>query len=159
VVLDEPTASLDQSVRARVIALLRELQSERQVGYLFISHDLTTVRRLADRVAVMYLGRIVEIAPTEELFEDPQHPYTKALLAAAPVADPRRRNHVVPLAGETPSAARLPVGCAFQDRCPLVHDECRTTQPLLESSSPLHSVECFAVPTSAPVVRHRPVDR
>ncbi|MCW2842594.1 MAG: hypothetical protein JWN22_510 [Nocardioides sp.] len=149
VVLDEPTASLDQSVRSRVVALLRQLQSERQVGYLFISHDLTTVRRLADRVAVMYLGRIVEIAPTEELFEDPQHPYTKALLAAAPIADPRRRNKVVPLAGETPSPARLPVGCAFQDRCPLVHDVCRTHQPLLEPSSRLHDVECFAVPTPA----------
>lgn len=151
VVLDEPTASLDQSVRSRVVALLQHLQSERQVGYLFISHDLTTVRRIAHRVAVMYLGRIVEVAPTEQLFESPQHPYTQALLAAAPEADPRRRKRVVPLQGETPSAANLPVGCAFQDRCPLVHDVCRTTQPLLEPSSAQHHVECFAVPTSPSV--------
>ncbi len=149
VVLDEPTASLDQSVRSRVVELLQRLQSERQVGYLFISHDLTTVRRIAHRVAVMYLGRIVEMAPTEELFEKPQHPYTQALLAAAPIPDPRRRKRAVPLQGETPSAQSLPVGCAFQDRCPLVHDRCRTTQPQLESSGPAHSVECFAVPTDS----------
>ena len=148
VVLDEPTASLDQSVRSRVVALLQELQDERQVGYLFISHDLTTVRRIAHRVAVMYLGRIVELAPTEELFENPQHPYTPALLAAAPVPDPRRRKRVVPLQGETPSASDLPVGCAFQDRCPLVHDTCRTTYPQLEPSRESHAVECFAVPTA-----------
>ena len=147
VVLDEPTASLDQSVRSRVVALLQQLQSERQVGYLFISHDLITVRRIAHRVAVMYLGRIVETAPTEELFENPQHPYTQALLAAAPVPDPRRRKHAVPLQGETPSAQDLPTGCAFQDRCQLVHDQCRTTQPQLERSDPAHLVECFAVPT------------
>jgi oligopeptide/dipeptide ABC transporter ATP-binding protein len=107
----------------------------------------------------MYLGRIVEIAPTEELFQDPQHPYTKALLAAAPIADPRRRNKVVPLAGETPGAARLPVGCVFQDRCPLVHDVCRTSQPLLEPSNDLHDVECFAVPTSAALAGNKFVER
>ena len=157
VVLDEPTASLDQSVRSRVVALLQQLQSERQVGYLFISHDLTTVRRIAHRVAVMYLGRIVETAPTEELFENPQHPYTRALLAAAPVPDPRRRRRPVPLAGETPSAQALPTGCAFQDRCPLVHDRCRTTQPQLERSNPGHLVECFAVPTMAGQVDEHPV--
>lgn len=145
VVLDEPTASLDQSVRSRVIGLLKDLQQERQVGYLFISHDLVTVRRLAHRVAVMYLGRIVEMAPTEQLFESPQHPYTRALLSAAPVPDPRRRGGRVRLAGETPSAANLPVGCSFQDRCPLVHDRCRVEQPLLAPTEQGHAVECFAV--------------
>lgn len=159
VVLDEPTASLDQSVRSRVVALLQQLQSERQVGYLFISHDLTTVRRIAHRVAVMYLGRIVEMAPTEELFENPQHPYTRALLAAAPVPDPRRRSRAVPLEGETPSAQALPTGCAFQDRCPLVHDPCRTTQPQLERSDRGHLVECFAVPTMADLVDESPMVR
>ena len=147
VVLDEPTASLDQSVRSRVVDLLQQLQSERQVGYLFISHDLTTVRRIAHRVAVMYLGRLVEVGTTEELFESPQHPYTQALLAAAPVPDPRRRKRVVPLQGETPSATNLPVGCAFQDRCPLVHETCRTEHPQLERISGAQHVECFAVPT------------
>jgi oligopeptide/dipeptide ABC transporter ATP-binding protein len=145
VVLDEPTASLDQSVRSRVIALLRDLQHDRQVGYLFISHDLVTVRRLAHRVAVMYLGRIVEMAPTEQLFDSPQHPYTRALLAAAPTPDPRRRVSRTRLAGETPSAANLPVGCSFQDRCPLVHDRCRVEQPLLTPMADGHAVECFAV--------------
>lgn len=145
VVLDEPTASLDQSVRSRVVALLERLQQERQVGYLFISHDLTTVRRIAHRVAVMYLGRIVEVAPTEELFENPRHPYTKALLAAAPIPDPRRRKRVVPLQGETPSATNLPAGCSFRTRCPLVHDRCHTVQPQLEPLTPDHAVECFAV--------------
>lgn len=147
VVLDEPTASLDQSVRSRVISLLKDLQHDRQVGYLFISHDLVTVRRLAHRVAVMYLGRIVEMAPTEQLFEAPQHPYTQALLAAAPVADPARRGPRARLAGETPSAANLPVGCSFQARCPLVHDRCRVEQPQLAPTEQGHAVECFAVQT------------
>lgn len=145
VVLDEPTASLDQSVRSRVIALLKDLQQERQVGYLFISHDLVTVRRLAHRVAVMYLGRIVEIADTEQLFQAPQHPYTRALLAAAPVPDPRRQGSRARLAGETPSAANLPVGCSFQDRCPLVHDRCRVERPVLALTEQGHAAECFAV--------------
>ena len=149
VVLDEPTASLDQSVRSRVIALLKDLQHDRQVGYLFISHDLVTVRRLAHRVAVMYLGRIVEVAPTEQLFEAPQHPYTRALLAAAPEPDPRRRGSRTRLAGETPSAANLPVGCSFQDRCPLVHDRCRVEHPRLAATAEGHAVECFAVQTLA----------
>ncbi len=160
VVLDEPTASLDQSVRSRVVALLEQLQKERGVGYLFISHDLTTVRRIAHRVAVMYLGRIVELAPTAELFENPQHPYTRALLAAAPVPDPRRRKRVVPLEGETPSASNLPVGCSFQTRCPLVHDRCRKEHPQLGSFAPDHGVECFAVvPTSAGVAPHQADER
>jgi oligopeptide/dipeptide ABC transporter ATP-binding protein len=146
VVLDEPTASLDQSVRSRVIRLLQRLQREREIGYLFISHDLPTVRRIADRVAVMYLGRIVEMAPTAQLFASPQHPYTKALLAAAPAPDPRRRRAQVRLKGETPSATRLPTGCTFQDRCPLVHDRCRVEEPGLELRADGNLVECFAVP-------------
>lgn len=145
VVLDEPTASLDQSVRARILSLLRHIQRDRHVGYLFISHDLVTVRRLADRVAVMYLGRIVEIGPTETVFTAPQHPYTQALLAAAPSMDPRRRRRPVPLPGETPSPSALPPGCAFQNRCPLVHDRCREEEPQLLPVAPQHEVECFAV--------------
>ncbi|MFS2293472.1 MAG: ABC transporter ATP-binding protein [Actinomadura sp.] len=144
VVLDEPTASLDQSVRSRVVGLLQRLQREREIGYLFISHDLPTVRRIADRVAVMYLGRIVEVAPTARLFDSPQHPYTKALLAVAPQPDPRRSRTRVRLKGETPSAARLPTGCAFQDRCPLVHDRCRVEEPRLAPHADGHLVECFA---------------
>lgn len=148
IVLDEPTASLDQSVRNRIVALLRRLQQERDVAYLFISHDLTTVRQIADRVAVMYLGRIVEIADTEEIFENPQHPYTQALLASAPVLDPRKRGSRSRLGGETPSHDNLPVGCSFQDRCPLVHDRCRVSPPELEPSPNGALVECFAVETA-----------
>jgi len=144
-VLDEPTSSLDQSVRGRIIALLKSIQDDRDVAYLFISHDLSTVRRIADRVAVMYLGRIVEEAPTEQIFEDPQHPYTKALLSALPTMDLDNRQERITLPGETPSPSDLPTGCSFQDRCPLVHDRCRVEQPLLASIGDRRSVECFAV--------------
>ena len=149
VVLDEPTSSLDQSVRGRIISLLREIQRERDVAYLFISHDLSTVRRIADRVAVMYLGRVVEVAATETVFESPQHPYTKALLSAVPSFDPSHRTRRIILEGETPNPADAPAGCAFQDRCPLVHPRCRDEMPELEAFATGHQVECFAVPTLA----------
>jgi oligopeptide/dipeptide ABC transporter ATP-binding protein len=150
VVLDEPTSSLDQSVRGRIIALLRSIQEQRDVSYLFISHDLSTVRRIADRVAVMYLGRIVEEAPTEQIFEDPRHPYTKALLSALPTMDLDDRKQRIILPGETPSPSELPDGCSFQDRCPLVHDRCRRDQPRLEAIATGRRVECFAVAPEAP---------
>ncbi len=149
VVLDEPTSSLDQSVRGRIISLLRDIQTVRDVAYLFISHDLSTVRRIADRVAVMYLGRIVEVAETETLFKSPQHPYTKALLSAVPSIDPTRRTQRTILMGETPNPSEAPAGCSFQDRCPLVHDRCRNEAPKLKPFSTDHDVECFAVPTMA----------
>ncbi|HUW78219.1 MAG TPA: oligopeptide/dipeptide ABC transporter ATP-binding protein [Candidatus Nanopelagicaceae bacterium] len=145
VVLDEPTASLDQSVRARVVGLLREIQNTRGVAYLFISHDLATVRRIADRVAVMYLGRIVELASTEQLFNQPTHPYTKALLSAEPQLDPASRRERIILTGETPNPSQLPTGCSFQDRCPLVHERCTKEAPALLPVSGNHLVECFAV--------------
>lgn len=144
VVLDEPTSSLDQSVRARIIALLKQIQAQRKVAYLFISHDLSTVRRIAHRVAVMYLGRIVEIAETGSLFESPRHPYTRALLSAIPRMDPQERRERIILPGETPNPSNLPVGCSFQDRCPLVHDRCRNEAPLLRPVEEGHLVECFA---------------
>jgi oligopeptide/dipeptide ABC transporter ATP-binding protein len=148
VVLDEPTSGLDQSVRGRIIALLQQIQQERGVTYLFISHDLSTVRRIADRVAVMYLGRVVELAPTEAIFHEPRHPYTRALLSAVPTMDPRGRRERIRLAGETPSPSSLPVGCSFQDRCPLVHDRCRHEEPRLAPVAAGHLVECFAVADS-----------
>jgi len=149
VVLDEPTSSLDQSVRGRIISLLRDIQDTRDVAYLFISHDLSTVRRIADRVAVMYLGRIVEVAETETVFESPQHPYTKALLSAVPSIDPNKHTRRTILRGETPNPSEAPAGCAFQDRCPLVHDRCRREAPELKPFTTDHEVECFAVPTLA----------
>lgn len=145
VVLDEPTSSLDQSVRARIIALLRHIQEERGVAYLLISHDLSTVRKIADRVAVMYLGRVVELADTETIFESPRHPYTKALLSALPQMDPRRRRERIVIPGETPNPSELPPGCSFQDRCPLVHDRCRLETTYPTALTPDHLVECFAV--------------
>ena len=145
VVLDEPTSSLDQSVRGRIISLLRSIQEQRGVAYLFISHDLSTVRRIASTVAVMYLGRIVEVAPTETVFESPQHPYTKALLSAVPTMDPDGGRERIVLPGETPNPLNLPVGCSFQERCPLVHDRCRTNYPQLEWVDTESAVECFAV--------------
>jgi len=145
VVLDEPTSSLDQSVRGRIISLLRGIQRATNVAYLFISHDLSTVRRIADRVAVMYLGRIVEVADTETLFEFPQHSYTKALLSAVPSFDPEQRTRRIILKGETPNPSDLPVGCSFQDRCPLAHDRCRREAPSLETVGKGVQVECFAV--------------
>lgn len=145
VVLDEPTSSLDQSVRARIIALLREIQRERDVAYLFISHDLSTVRKIADRVAVMYLGRVVELADTETIFDTPQHPYTRALLSAVPQMDPRRKRERIIIPGETPNPSELPEGCSFQDRCPLVHDRCRSEAVYPVTFHPGHLVECFAV--------------
>jgi len=147
VVLDEPTSSLDQSIRGRIISLLREIQSAKNVAYLLISHDLSTVRRIAGRVAVMYLGRVVEVAETEKVFESPQHPYTRALLSAIPSFDPQLRRQRIILEGETPNPSDAPVGCAFQDRCPLVHDRCRSEGPSLGLYVTGHHVECFAVPT------------
>ena len=145
VVLDEPTSSLDQSLRGRIIALLRRIQEIRGVSYLFISHDLGTVRRIADRVAVMYLGRIVEMAGTRQLFEDPRHPYTQALLSVAPTMDLDTERTRIILEGETPSPTDLPTGCSFQDRCPLVFDRCRHEPPVLSLVDGYREVECFAV--------------
>lgn len=145
VVLDEPTSSLDQSVRARIISLLGDIQEQRDVAYLFISHDLSTVRKIADRVAVMYLGRVVELADTDTIFESPQHPYTQALLSAVPQMDPQRRRERIIIPGETPNPSELPEGCSFQDRCPLVHERCRTEAVRPVSIGTGHLVECFAV--------------
>ena len=150
VVLDEPTSSLDQSLRGRIIALLRRIQQLREVSYLVISHDLGTVRPIADRVAVMYLGRIVEVAGARQLFEDPRHPYTKALLSVAPTMD--LDSDARP---GSSSKARLPVppscltGCSFQDRCPLVFDRCRHESPVLTLVGGYREVECFAVAPSS----------
>jgi peptide/nickel transport system ATP-binding protein len=142
VVADEPVSALDVSVQAQVLNLLLELQDELQLTYLFVAHDLSVVKHVTDRVTVMYVGKIVETAPTDELFYHPKHPYTAALMSAVPVPDPRVRSKMIPLEGDVPSPANPPPGCYFHPRCPYVVDVCRTQPPALEKISPNHYVNC-----------------
>jgi oligopeptide/dipeptide ABC transporter ATP-binding protein len=132
VVLDEPTSSLDMSLRIHVIALLRRLQRELNMTYLFISHDLSTVRHLCERILVMYLGRIVEMGPTEEVFARPRHVYTRALISAIPIPDPSVQRERILLEGETPSAREIKPGCGLQDRCAFVAGECLQPVPFYD---------------------------
>jgi oligopeptide/dipeptide ABC transporter ATP-binding protein len=144
VVLDEPTSALDVSLRARIILLLAELRAHLGMTYLFISHDLATVKYLAQRVAVMYLGAIVEQAPTHALFVRPLHPYTRALLSAIPVPDPDVRRDRLVLSGEVPSPIHIPAGCRLRGRCPLAQPVCAEPVALREVA-PGHRVACHLV--------------
>lgn len=143
VILDEPTSGLDMSVQAMALKLLLDLRQQLRLTYLFISHDLSVVERLCDRVGIMYLGRIVELAPTREIFARPRHPYTQALLAAAPRLSGARERRAVALPGEPPSAAHLPRGCAFAPRCPYAEAACRAEEPILERVTEGHVVACI----------------
>jgi len=147
VVCDEPISALDVSIQAQVVNLLEQLQDQFHLTYLFIAHDLSMVRHICDRVAVMYLGVIVELAERNELYENPLHPYTQALLSAVPIPDPKKdraRKRVV-LAGEIPSPVNPPQGCRFHPRCPLAMDICCQAKPEWREVQPGHWVSCHAV--------------
>ena len=142
IVCDEPVSALDVSVRSQIIRLLLELQRERSLTYLFISHDMSVVRYMADRVGVMYLGRLVEEASTDELFDHPAHPYTQVLLSAVPTPDPRTKRERIVLEGDLPSPLDPPPGCPFHTRCRYAAERCKTECPALRELSPGHTAAC-----------------
>jgi oligopeptide transport system ATP-binding protein len=145
IVCDEPISALDVSIQAQIINLLEDLQQELGLTYLFIAHDLSVVRHISDRIAVMYLGKLVELADRDELYEDPMHPYTQALLSAVPIPDPQienKRQRMI-LEGDVPSPANPPKGCNFNTRCPRVMDICRTEDPPFKEYKPNHFAACY----------------
>ncbi|SFG25443.1 peptide/nickel transport system ATP-binding protein/oligopeptide transport system ATP-binding protein [Halobacillus alkaliphilus] len=145
IVCDEAVSALDVSVQAQIIKLLKELQHSHQLTYLFISHDLGVVRHICDRVLVMYLGATMELAPAEELFANPLHPYTQALLSAIPRPVPGRKKERIKLQGDLPNPANYPSGCPFHTRCPLAHERCRVEVPEWREVQPDHFVACHEV--------------
>ncbi len=142
IIADEPVSALDLSIQAQVINLLRDIQQEFGLTYLFIAHDLAVVEHISDRVAVMYLGRIVELAAAKELYRAPRHPYSEALLNAVPDPDPKNRSKRHHLTGEVPSPISPPSGCTFHPRCPYAKDICKTREPVLEQQIPGHLAAC-----------------
>jgi oligopeptide/dipeptide ABC transporter ATP-binding protein len=155
IVADEPVSALDVSIQAQIINLMQDLQEKKGFSFLFIAHDLAVVRHIADRVAVMYLGRIIELGTKEQIYSAPHHPYTEALLSAAPRIDPDARSGRIILTGDVPSPSNVPSGCAFRTRCPLATELCKRERPPLTEVEPGRSVAChFAAPF--PISRRSP---
>ena len=142
IICDEPVSALDVSIQAQVVNLLAELQVELGLSYLFISHDLAVVKHISHRVAIMYLGRIVEIGTSSDLFTNPQHPYTESLLSAVPVPNPKSRGRIRTLQGDVPSPIQRPRGCHFHTRCPYATDRCQSEDPVMHDITSSHAVAC-----------------
>lgn len=142
IIADEPVSALDVSIQAQVLNLMQKLQDDLQLTYIFIAHDLGVVRHISDRVGVMYLGKMVEIAESELLYSEPLHPYSQALLSAVPIPDPQFEREQLILTGDIPSPSNPPSGCAFHTRCPKVMVQCKTATPILQQVKPGHSVAC-----------------
>ncbi|KKI92994.1 peptide ABC transporter ATPase [Bacillus sp. SA1-12] len=144
IIADEPVSALDVSIQAQILNLLQDLQKEFQLTYLFIAHDLGVVRHISDRIGVMYLGRLIELAKSNELYEHPMHPYTKTLLSAVPIPDPDYKRETITISGELPSPSNPPSGCAFHTRCPACMERCKTVRPEYRSVNG-HYVACHLV--------------
>lgn len=144
IICDEPISALDVSIQGQIINLLKDLQRRNGLTYLFIAHDLSMVKYISDRVGVMYLGRLVEVAPKADLFANPKHPYTQALLSSVPIPDPKRERARIELTpkGELPSPLEMIKGCAFRKRCPYATQPCASMQPVLVEAAPGHTVMC-----------------
>lgn len=145
IVCDEPVSALDVSIQSQILNIMQDIQQEFGLTYLFISHDLSVVRHIADRIAVMYLGKIVESAPTDVLFSNPQHPYTLALLSAVPISNPEMKRERIKLGGEIPSPINPPTGCTFHTRCPHATDICKKVVPVAKETEAHHTVACHLI--------------
>lgn len=143
IIADEPVSALDVSIQAQIINLLKQLKEDFNLTFLFISHDLSVIKYLSDRIAIMYLGEVVEIGRTEEIFKNPKHPYTKALLSSVPELNPQDEKERIHLQGELPSPENLPTGCKFHTRCPYVMEICKTSTPQVKEFSDTHNCNCF----------------
>lgn len=143
IIADEPVSALDVSIQAQIINLLKQLKEDFNLTFLFISHDLSVIKYLSDRIAIMYLGEVVEIGRTEEIFKNPKHPYTKALLSSVPELNPQDEKERIHLQGELPSPENLPTGCKFHTRCPHVMEICKTSTPQVKEFSDTHNCKCF----------------